>query len=388
LTVLGFLALAAVAPAGAGAQTVVSLMFDDGIATQFDNARPQLLAHGMLGTFYINSGNVGKYGYYMNWSQVDALNADRNEIGGHTIDHVRLAGPGDPPSVSPTEARRQICVDASTLRGRGYQVLDFAYPYGAGYDSSAVRTALHDCGFVSARNYGGLRDTVCTTCSYSETIPPGDPFALKSTGFQDHQLTLNELQGWVTQAEMNGGGWVPIIFHDICDPGVCLSTTSPPSVRPTVFEQFLDWLKGRGTVVKTVRSVMGYPDFPPPPPPVASPGKVVADKVTAFASLKVRASQDVDKLFVTASMAEAGTLSAAGSVNVPRASKVHRFKRVSANATPGTVVKLRLRLSKKRLRAVKRALRHHRKLKAKLTITARDRAGNTKTEKRTVRLRP
>ena len=82
------------------------------------------------------------------------------------------------------------------------------------------------------------------------------------------------------------------------------------------------------------------------------------------------------------------TLSAGGSVNTSGASKVHRFKKVSAKAVPGTVVKLRLRLSKKSLKAVKRALRHHRKLKAKIRITARDAAGNSKSAKRSVRLKP
>ena len=43
----------------ARAETVVSLTFDDGIATQYNLARPLLASHGMHGTFFINSGNVG-----------------------------------------------------------------------------------------------------------------------------------------------------------------------------------------------------------------------------------------------------------------------------------------------------------------------------------------
>ena len=51
--------LAAFAPGAMAAQTIVSLTFDDGIATQ-NFARTQLTAHGMRGTFYLNSGDVGQ----------------------------------------------------------------------------------------------------------------------------------------------------------------------------------------------------------------------------------------------------------------------------------------------------------------------------------------
>src|SRR5690242_2003593 len=73
----------------ARAQTVVSLTFDDGIASQLD-AASVLEAHGMHGTFFINSGNIASKAYFMNWSQLDGLAAKGHEIAGHTIDHKRL----------------------------------------------------------------------------------------------------------------------------------------------------------------------------------------------------------------------------------------------------------------------------------------------------------
>ena len=66
----------------------------------------------------------------MNWSQVDSLAAQGNEIGGHTLTHVRL------PDQTDAEQRRQICDDAANLRARGYTVTSFAYPYGAGSTST------------------------------------------------------------------------------------------------------------------------------------------------------------------------------------------------------------------------------------------------------------
>jgi peptidoglycan/xylan/chitin deacetylase (PgdA/CDA1 family) len=394
---LGLLALAAAGAGQASAQTVVSLTFDDGITHQYSVARPELDARGMLGTFFINSGRIENgNSFFMTWSQVDALNAEHHEIAGHTVDHVVLTEATD------EEVQHQVCDDAATLRGRGYQVIDFAYP-GGDYNDY-VQSVLRDCGYVSARTYGGLRGPSCTNptpgaCPYANPIGPSYlvktpyPFPPDATEEQTHApMDFPFLRGSVTQAEGNGGGWVPIVFHDICGSGgpACPANPFAPT-SPNTFRSFLDFLateRAAGRVeVKTVRSTLGYPDIPPAPPTPPAP-KVVADKVTAFASLSVKSRQDVDKLFVTASMAEAGTLSAAGSVNVPGASKVHRFKKVSAKAVPGTVVKLRLRLSKKSLKAVKRALRHHRKLKAKIRITARDAAGNSKSAKRSVRLKP
>ena len=177
--------------AEADAQTVVSLTFDDGTASQYDAARPQLLARGMLATFYVNSGNIGRGPPYMSWAQVDRLHADRHEIAGHTIDHVLL----DPGAVSGSEARRQVCDDAAALRARGYQVLNFAYPYGVGATYPAVRAALQECGFVSARKYGDLRGPDCpgAACPLAETIPPADPYAINSTGAQVGPLTSPRL---------------------------------------------------------------------------------------------------------------------------------------------------------------------------------------------------
>jgi peptidoglycan/xylan/chitin deacetylase (PgdA/CDA1 family) len=248
-TAVPALAVMALAPPAApGAQTVVSLTFDDGIATQ-TYARTQLSTHGMRGTFYINSGFVGDSDYYMTWSDVDALNADGNEIGGHTVHHARLT------NLSAAQQRQEICDDAATLRARGYAITSFAYPFGAGVNLSTVRSALVDCGFTSARKYGDLRGSDCPdpSCATAETIPPADPYAVNSTGFETGALTLQKLQTWVTQAESNGGGWVPVVFHDICN------ACDDASVSQTVFQAFLDWLQPRaanGTIVKTVREVM------------------------------------------------------------------------------------------------------------------------------------
>jgi hypothetical protein len=120
------------------------------------------------------------------------------------------------------------------------------------------------------------------------------------------------------------------------------------------------------------------------PSTTGGPGR---DKVKPLQSLSFKAVQDVDKLFVRARMSEAGTLTARATVGVAGASKVYRFKPASRSVKANVFTKLRLKLAKKGLRAVKGALRKRKRLKAKISVTARDKAGNKRVQKATVRLR-
>jgi hypothetical protein len=148
----------------------------------------------------------------------------------------------------------------------------------------------------------------------------------------------------------------------------------PTQDAPTCVDEF------SATVPVTVPD----PNAPQPPPPPPPP----PDTVTAFATLSVPASQKVGRLYVRASMGEAGTISAEGTVGVPKLSKVYRFKTVSMNVVAGVSVKLALKLPKKALKAVRKALKRHGKVMAKVAVKATDKAGNTKTEQRTIKLKP
>src|SRR4029453_19317111 len=77
-------------------------------------------------------------------------------------------------------------------------------------------------------------------------------------------------QSWVMQVEANGGGWLPIVFHDLCN------SCANDSVTSTDFHKFVAWLAARsktGTVVKTVRQALAEgPKFAPPVTSIACNG--------------------------------------------------------------------------------------------------------------------
>lgn len=248
--------------------TVVSLTFDDG---RNQSAALDILSrHNMHATFYINSDRINSGGTYLTKADLDALYAAGNEIAGHNIGHVDLA------TLSDAQQQTAICNDMQTLVNWGYQVHSFAYPYGSTGPStqSIVAAGCPGVGiYESARAVGGLvSGTDCNNCPWSETIPPGNKYYISTNNSIISTTTLADLQRYVIQAETNGGGWVPLVIHNICD------GCSTLAVTPATLDAFLTWLEGReaqGTYVRTVHQVMSGDTPAPPPPPALGPNELV-----------------------------------------------------------------------------------------------------------------
>jgi hypothetical protein len=94
-------------------------------------------------------------------------------------------------------------------------------------------------------------------------------------------------------------------------------------------------------------------------------------------------------VIVTALANEAGTVNATGTINLPGASKTLKLKAASASAAANAKTKLKLKIPKKALKAVRKALRHGKRVKATVTVIERDAAGNPSAPaKKTVRAKP
>jgi len=103
----------AVPPAQAATNTMVSLTFDDGQASQYATLS-MLSSRGLVGTYYINSAMVGTSSYYMPWSQIHELATAGNEIGGHTLHHTNLT------TVSTSTATTEVCQYRTNLLNQGF----------------------------------------------------------------------------------------------------------------------------------------------------------------------------------------------------------------------------------------------------------------------------
>jgi hypothetical protein len=225
-------------------QTVVSIEFDDGIANQY-GARSLLAAHNMQATFFVNSATLLN-SYHMTWSQVHELYADGNEIAGHTLDHPHLT------QLSSEEAKREICNDRVNLLNQGFQPTDFAYPFGD-YNST-VRSLAQECGYNSARWILGVRSPSCQepSCPFAESIPPADPYVTRTPQNVLATDSLANIEGYVTQAQQHGGGWVQLVFHNICN------GCDTYAVTESNFSALLGWLATQqNTTTATVQQVIG-----------------------------------------------------------------------------------------------------------------------------------
>ncbi|MDI9579217.1 MAG: polysaccharide deacetylase family protein [Thermobispora sp.] len=250
---VGIPAAASAEPAAAR-QTVVALTFDDGTA---DHARvaKMLRERGLRGTFYVNSGRLGRRGY-LTAADLRSMAKAGHEIGGHTREHVRLA------HLSPDQQRRQICEDRRALLRLGLKVRSFAYPFG-NFDQTSRELAMY-CGYTSARGINGLyRPDTCRSCPYAETIPPADLALVRTTSQTRMPRTARNLAASVTRAQAHGGGLVTFVFHRIRDDKRDQYATSPKE-----FTRFIDWLarqqKAKKVVVKPLGEVVGGRVWPVP----------------------------------------------------------------------------------------------------------------------------
>ncbi len=214
--------------------TLVSLTFDDGDADNF-SARAVLVENNLHATWYIVSSFIGAPGY-LTAGQLHLLAADGNEIGGHSLTHPDLT------TLSGRDLRVQVCQGRLDLLALGFQPVSFAYPFGH-FDPQS-RQAVVACGYNSAR----------TVIDGPDTVPPADPFTIRSMPYIVKDTRLPKMQRYVTEAVAGGGGWVIFVFHHIC------TACDQYSIDPPVFAEFAAWLASRqelGLSVKTVREVIG-----------------------------------------------------------------------------------------------------------------------------------
>ncbi|WP_067174332.1 polysaccharide deacetylase family protein [Microtetraspora niveoalba] len=238
-------------------RTVVALTFDDGDRSHTMAAK-LLERHGLRGTFYINSGDLGTKGK-LTRAQAAAIAKAGHEIGGHTVNHERLT------DLAPEEQTETICADRRALLGMGLTVRTFAYPYGA-VDASA-RQAARDCGYNAARTIGGIAQGPCRDCVVAEPTRPERVYEIRTPGSVRESTTLADMKRYVLRAEQSGGGLLPLAFHKVCARGC-----GTFSVRTAVLDQFLGWLAKRerhGTAVRTLADVTGGRVRPVPEEPAA-----------------------------------------------------------------------------------------------------------------------
>jgi peptidoglycan/xylan/chitin deacetylase (PgdA/CDA1 family) len=232
----------AATPAPAATGTAVALNFDNNTLSQYTLGYQQALQpHGVNATFYVSSGSVSNSSStkYMSWSQLSALAAAGNEVGGKTVDGTSLT------TLTAAQQIAEICNDRQNLLQHGLKPNSFAYPGGA--FNTTIESEVQGCGYANARTAGSLSPTGPT---YAETTPPKTWLALRAyapTG----QISLANLESLVSGAAAHGGGWVPIVIGKVCsqaqDPSnYATCTASSGWIDLADLNTFLTWVQNAG----------------------------------------------------------------------------------------------------------------------------------------------
>jgi peptidoglycan/xylan/chitin deacetylase (PgdA/CDA1 family) len=159
-------------------ERAVVLTFDDGSACTYEQAMPILRKYRYPATVFVISGLLGKNNEWLrdagfperrmlNADEIRALEAERFDIGSHTVTHQWLA------RIPLSQARAEIRNSKAQLEDvLGHEVAHFAYPFGS--YTPEVRDAVVEAGYRAA----------CST-----------RWGKKHSGFELFDLRRVEIQG-------------------------------------------------------------------------------------------------------------------------------------------------------------------------------------------------
>jgi len=211
-------------------QAMISLTFDDGWVSVYDNARPILNQAGIKPSLYLVSTFLdGSDPMYMNAAQMLQMQNEGYEIGSHTKTHAFLS------ELSQSEMVDEVAGSRRDLMAMGASPVEtFVYPYGD-YNTSVVQ-AVKDAGYIGARSVNsGFNDKTA------------DHYLL-----QDQHVEVGttpaQVQTWIDQAIANKT-WLILEFHQQDYSGEQYSNT------PETLQAIVNYIKQKN--VRTVTMAEG-----------------------------------------------------------------------------------------------------------------------------------
>jgi len=209
---------------------LVTLTFDDGPSSFYQNALPLLQKYGLNCTAFIISGAMDHWSDYMTSAQVAQVYNLGNEIGSHSVTHTDLTTL----SLSATDA--ELANSQSALQNLIHvSIPSFATPYGASSKQvmkeaakyyRAVRSA--EMGLNGKNNFNAYNILV-------EKVKSNTP--------------VSKVKTWIDRAKAKNA-WLVLIYYKV-DPTLTNRDAEPYNVFPSDLDAQLAYLKASGVTVKT-----------------------------------------------------------------------------------------------------------------------------------------
>ena len=212
-------------------QGLVSINFDDGYQSMFDNGLPILDAAGLKSTQYIITQKVGTDSY-VTLDEVLQMYHNGHEIGVHTRTHPNLT------TLTVPQMADQIAGAKQDLVSWGIMPTTLAYPYG-GYNPTVE-------GIVQGAGLRGARDSDLGYNSSGLGLTFGGPLyhdtrplvLWSEAAEMDMNTTLNDVTSEIDYAVANNL-WLIILFHRVDETDPCCA---PISVDHTLIQGTVDYL--------------------------------------------------------------------------------------------------------------------------------------------------
>ena len=205
---------------------MVSLDFDDGWLSAYQNAYPILKTAGFKSTYCIFTDAFNDPADYMTLAQARTLYTTGNEICSHSVTHSDLT------TMSAAQLANEINGSKTWFAQNGILTTTFAYPYGT-YNTS-IETAIKNAGYTAARS---------SDSGYNDKA--SDKYALRIYSVEN-TTTIDQIKAQINYAQQNKV-WLVLLFHQVLPntAGAQYSTT------PTVIQQMTAYLTSQKVTVLT-----------------------------------------------------------------------------------------------------------------------------------------
>jgi subtilisin len=293
---------------------------------------------------------------------------------------------------------------AGNFDGNG---IDLAIP--AGYPEVLTVTAMADTdGAPGGRGpecYGHADDTAATFSSVVKREQDG-AHVIAAPGVCITSTARGGGQGTVSGtsfAAPHVAGVAALCMGDPGRPGPCADMTPAEVVQQVRADAVARATPQTGFAGDPFAPVGGYyghlvsaadptarriPARPPPPLPVTVSAPSQLDTTLQVLALRIARRQDVDRLTVSARLAEPGTVTATARVRLGAgASRTFVSRVASASVRPNETRRLRVPLRRSAVKRIKDALRRGARVRARVRMTVFDPAGNARSKSLRVELR-
>jgi peptidoglycan/xylan/chitin deacetylase (PgdA/CDA1 family) len=217
----------------------VSIAFDDNRQNQYDYAFRLLKSKGMVGTFYVVTDYIRDFSLNSSYMDIAELHDLQNygcEIASHSKTHPNFI------HISDDQIHSECNVSKHVLQSHGFQVSNFAYPYGdTNYHVDSIVRSYYRSGRSA---YSPPYMMQLPTSRFRLSGAPGETEgAIKQASVRAWWNRYKRL-GLVDEA-YDAKGWMIILFHNVVP-----KRSSAFEIDAQDFANFLDYL-----ILKRVKTV-------------------------------------------------------------------------------------------------------------------------------------